>query len=119
MCWLLFANDFWHVLGSRSHVSACLSTRASWPCWGFARAVTSFADRSIMTLSDGESQLFYELHKFFSRSQRKSAIRPYCRCLRLKVSFFAVAANGGKVRCVDPPAQGEALSGSRVSGVGQ
>ena len=30
--------------------SACLSTRGSWPCWGYARAVISLADRSIMTL---------------------------------------------------------------------
>ncbi len=43
---LLFAIDF-GMLSEVAHMyPACWSARGPWPCWGYARAVISLADRS-------------------------------------------------------------------------
>ena len=47
---LLFANDFWHVLGSRSYVFGLLIDTRVVALLGLRTPVISLADRSIMTI---------------------------------------------------------------------
>ena len=96
---LLFADVCWHDLEAAYMWPGCWSTRGSWSCSGYVRAVISVVERSIGTIKQSGSRDAIAPFFVFYLSRTKPELRkqlagvgPYEGSLQLHLSYQSVVA---------------------------